>query len=73
MARRNKHVLLGLAALVVCAAVILPFAVRWSRTCAEERARAGETWTAYAAHVRGSRAEEEARALFPEIDGECGQ
>ena len=64
----TKRALLGGVAAVALAAVILPFAIRWSRTCEQERLRARETWTSYAAHVSGSRAEEEARVVLEHLD-----
>ncbi len=71
MSNRAKKVLAALA-LTAAAAGALSFVVRWSRPCDEELARARETWTAYASHIEGTRAEAEARAVLSQLAGADG-
>lgn len=68
MTPRRRGVWLFVASAGALVVVALPFALRWSRTCAEERARAEETWTEYADHMGDTRAGEEARRVLDVID-----
>lgn len=67
MSRRAKRALAA-AALLAALAVTLPFAIRWSRSCDEERERARDAWRAYAAAVRGTRAADDAHAVLAALD-----
>ncbi|MCB9598517.1 MAG: hypothetical protein H6719_37730 [Sandaracinaceae bacterium] len=72
MSPRAKRIVAVVAALAALA-IVLPFAIRWSRPCEEERERARATWTSYADHVAGTRAEAEARAVLEALDGDLGE
>ncbi|MBX3272508.1 MAG: hypothetical protein KF729_19775 [Sandaracinaceae bacterium] len=64
---RARRIGLALAA-ALAVALALPFAVRWSRGCEEERARARAAWARYAREAAGTAAGEDADRVLRALE-----